>query len=84
MSSVKKGGLVAGAENGDISETGIEKVGVDAGVGIYQDAFCREALRAVTSDCTSVVKIRMTLHSYLNRCTLPCRSKRGMDAFRPH
>ena len=47
------------------SETGIEKVGVDAGVGIYQDAFCREALRAVTSDCTSVVKIRMTLQSYL-------------------
>ncbi len=48
---------MAGAGNRDVSEAGIEKVRVDAGVGVYQDAVCSEALRAVTGDCISVVKV---------------------------
>ena len=54
-----KGGLVAGAGNRDVSEAGIEEVRVDAGVGIYQDALCSEALRAVAGDSIPVVKVRM-------------------------
>jgi len=55
----KKGGLVAGAGNRDVSEAGVEEVRMNAGVGIYQDALCGKALRAVTGDCISVVKMAM-------------------------
>jgi len=40
-------GLVAGARNGDVGEAGVEQVRVDAGVGMDEDAFGGEALRAV-------------------------------------
>jgi hypothetical protein len=57
----KKGGLVACAGNRDVAEAGVEEVRVNAGVGIYQDALCGEALRAVAGDCISVVKVPMLL-----------------------
>jgi hypothetical protein len=38
----------------------------------------------VTIQYVSKQTLFLTLRSYLNRCTLPCRSERGMDAFRPH
>jgi hypothetical protein len=56
-----EGSLMAGAGNRDVSETGIEEVGVDAGVGVYQDALCSKALRAVAGDCISVVKVTVLL-----------------------
>jgi hypothetical protein len=59
MSSVKRGGLVVCAGNRDVAEAGVEEVRVNAGVGIYQDALCGEAPRAVAGDCISVVKVTM-------------------------
>jgi hypothetical protein len=41
-------GLVAGAGNGDVGEAGVEKVWVDAAIGVDQNAFGGKALRAVT------------------------------------
>ena len=52
---------MAGAGNRDVSEAGIEEVRVNAGVGIYQDALCSEALRAVAGDCIPVVKVTVLL-----------------------
>ena len=52
---------MAGAGNRDVSKAGIEEIRVDAGIGIYQDALCGEALRAVAGDCISVVKVTMLL-----------------------
>ena len=50
---------MAGAGDGDIAETGVEQVRVNAGVGIDQDAFCGESLRAVAGDGISVVEVAM-------------------------
>lgn len=47
----EKSGLMAGARNGNVAETGIEQVWVDAGVSIDQDAFCGETLSTVAGDC---------------------------------
>jgi hypothetical protein len=54
-----EGGLTAGSGNRYVSKAGIEEVRVDARVGIYQDALCSEALRAVAGDCIPVVKVRV-------------------------
>ena len=43
----EEGGLVAGARDGDVTETGVEQVRMDAGVGIDEDAFSGEALGTV-------------------------------------
>jgi hypothetical protein len=56
-----EGGLVAGAGNRDVSKAGIEEVRVNAGVGIYEDALCSEALRAVAGDCITVIKVAVLL-----------------------
>jgi hypothetical protein len=52
-------GLVAGAGDRDVAEAGVEQVGVDAGVGVNEDAFRSEALRAVTGDGVAVVEMTM-------------------------
>src|SRR5581483_3512394 len=45
------------AGDGDIAETGVEQVWVNACVSIYQDALCGEALGTVTCDSVAVVKM---------------------------
>ncbi len=56
-----KCGLVAGAGNGDVAEAGIEQVGVDAGIGVDEDAFGGEALGAVTGDGVAVIEMAMLI-----------------------
>src|SRR5271154_7017875 len=56
-----EGSLVAGAGNGDISKPGIEEVRVNTGIGIYEDALCSEALRAVAGDGIPVIKVTVLL-----------------------
>ena len=50
---------MAGAGDGDITETGVEQVRVDAGVGVNEDPFGGEALGAVTGDGIAVVEMAM-------------------------
>jgi len=50
-------GLVAGAGEGDVGEAGVEQVGVDAGIGVNEDAFGGEALGTVTGDGIAVVEM---------------------------
>ena len=52
-------GLVARAGDGDVSEAGVEQVGVDAGIGVDQNALGGEALGAVTGDGVAVVEMTM-------------------------
>jgi len=52
-------GLVAGAGDGDVAEAGVEQVRVDAAIGVNENAFGGEALRAVTGDGVAVVKVTM-------------------------
>jgi hypothetical protein len=52
-------GLVTGAGDGDVGEAGVEQVRVNACVGVNEDAFGSEALRAVTGDGVSVVEVTM-------------------------
>jgi hypothetical protein len=53
----EEGGLVAGARDGDVTETGVEQVRVDACVGIDEDALGGEALGTVAGDGVSVVEV---------------------------
>ena len=53
----EEGGLVAGARDGDVTETRVEKVRVDAGIGVDQDALGGETLRAVAGDGVAVVEV---------------------------
>ena len=55
----KERGLVASAGDGDVAEAGVEQVRVDAGIGVNEDAFGGEALRAVAGDSIAVVEMRM-------------------------
>lgn len=41
---------MAGTRDGNVGKTGVEQVRVNAGVGLNEDAFCGEALRAVAGD----------------------------------
>ena len=50
---------MAGAGYGDVAETGVEQVRVDAGIGVNENAFGGEALRAVTGDGVAVVEVTM-------------------------
>ena len=54
-------GLMARARDGDIAETGVEQVWVNAGVGIDQNALCGESLRTVAGDCVAVIEMAMLL-----------------------
>jgi hypothetical protein len=53
MSSVKSAG------DGDVAKAGVEKVWVDAGIGVNQDALGGETLRAVAGDGVAVVEMAM-------------------------
>jgi hypothetical protein len=44
-------GLMARAGDGDVTETGVYEVRVDAGVGVHQNALGGEPLRSVDRDC---------------------------------
>ena len=50
---------MAGSGDGDVAEAGVEQVWVDAGIGVDEDAFGREALGAVTGDGVAVVEMTM-------------------------
>ena len=52
-------GVVAGAGDGDIGEAGVQQVRVDAGIGVDEDPFGGESLRAVAGDCIAVVEMTM-------------------------
>jgi hypothetical protein len=57
----EEGGLVAGARDGDVTETGVEQVRMDAGVGIDEDALGGETLRTVAGDGVTMVEVAMVL-----------------------
>ncbi len=50
---------MAGAGDGDVTEAGVGQVRVDAGIGMNEDAFCGEALGAVTGEGVAVVEVTM-------------------------
>ena len=50
---------MASAGDGDVAEAGVEQIRVDAGIGVYEDALSREALRAVTGNGVAMVKMTM-------------------------
>jgi hypothetical protein len=52
-------GIVAGAGDGDVAEEGVEQVGVDAGIGVDENAFGGEPLGAVTGNGVAVVEMTM-------------------------
>jgi hypothetical protein len=52
-------GLVAGAGDGDVAEAEVEQVGVDAGIGVNENAFGGEPLGAVTGNGVDVVEMTM-------------------------
>ena len=55
----EKRGLVAGAGDRDVAEAGVEQVGVDTGIGVNENAFGGEPLRAVTGNGIAVVEMTM-------------------------
>jgi len=48
---------MAGAGNGDIAESGAEKVWMDTGVGVDQEALGGDSLGAMAGDCIAVVEV---------------------------
>jgi hypothetical protein len=52
-------GLVAGSGDRDGGEAGVEDVRMDASVGVNEDAFSSETLRAMTGDGVAVVEMTM-------------------------
>jgi hypothetical protein len=52
-------GLVAGAGDGNIAESRVEQIRVDTDIGVDENAFGREALRAMTGDGIAVVEMTM-------------------------
>jgi hypothetical protein len=52
---------MAGAGDGDVTETGVEQVRVDSGVGVHQNALGGEALGTVARDSVTVVEVAMLL-----------------------
>jgi hypothetical protein len=73
----KQSGLVAGTGNGYIAKPRVEQVRVDAGVGIDQDAFRGESLRAVAANGVSVVEMAMFFGIEFD---LPAIVEAGRDA----
>jgi len=53
----KQCGLMACAGHSDVSEPRVEQVRMDAGVGIHQDAFCRQTLGAMAGDGIAVIEV---------------------------
>src|SRR5208337_792271 len=47
------------AGEGDVGEAGVEQVGVDAGIGVNEDAFGGETLGTVAGDGIAVVEMTM-------------------------
>ncbi len=50
---------MAGAGDGDVGETGVEQVRVDAGIAVNEDPFGGQALGAMTGDGIAVVEMTM-------------------------
>ena len=57
----KERGFVAGAGDGNVAETGVEQVRVDAGIGIDENALGGEALGTVAGDGVAVVEVAVLL-----------------------
>jgi hypothetical protein len=51
--------LMTGAGDGNVSEAGADQVRVDAGIGIDQDAFGSQTLRAMAGDGVTVIEVTM-------------------------
>ena len=64
---------MAGARDGDVAETGVEQVWVNAGVGIDQDALGGESLGAVTGDGVAVIEMAMLTWRRIRCCRLLSR-----------
>src|SRR2546426_8054469 len=47
------------ARDGNVSEAGVEQVGVDAGIAVNEDAFGGKALGAVTGNGVAVIEMTM-------------------------
>ena len=73
----KDRGLVAGARDGDVPETGIEQIRVNAGVGIDQNAFRGETLGTVAGNSVAVVEMAMLFGIEFD---LPVIVEAGRDA----
>jgi len=51
--------LVAGARDGDVAKTGVDKVRVNAGVSVHEHTLGSEPLGAVAGDSVAVVEVAM-------------------------
>lgn len=69
--------LMAGAREGDVAETGVKKIRMDAGIGVDEDTLGGETLRAVAGDGISVVKVAVLAGVELN---LPVIVQAGREA----
>ena len=51
--------LVAGARDGNVAKAGVEQVGMDASIGVDQDALGGEALGTVAGDGVAMIEMAM-------------------------
>lgn len=69
--------FAAGARDGHVSESGAEQVGMDAGIGVNENALGGESLGAMTGDRVAVVEMPMLANIEFD---LPVIVKTNADA----
>ena len=72
----EKRGLVASAGDGDVGEAFVKQVGMDAGIGVNEDALGGESLGAVAGDGIAVVEMTMLAGVELDPAVLSRRVER--------